>query len=93
MTPPLTAVTEAGPAALFDLAPAPAEPVTGIPAGRFDPAAYDASLTGDGYDWLAGLLAAPQPPACGTCGQPMSLPAAALVLWACPACHPGEAAA
>jgi hypothetical protein len=90
MTPPLTTVTAPEPAALFDLAPASAEPVSGIPAGRFDPATYDATLTGDGYDWLNGLLAAPQPPACEGCGQPMSLPAAAPVLWACPACHPDE---
>ena len=70
----------------------PAVPVTGIPAARFDPAAYDAALTGDRYGWLTDLLASPQPPACPTCGQPMSLPAAAPVLWACPACHPAEAA-
>ena len=72
--------------------PVPAAPVSGVPAGRFDPAAYDAALTGDGYGWLADLLAAPQPPACEGCGQPMSLPAAAPVLWACPACQPAEAA-
>ena len=41
------------PAALFDLDPAPAEPVSGVPAGRSGPAAYDAALTGDGYGWLA----------------------------------------
>ena len=70
---------------------APDEPVSGVAAGRFDPAAYDAALTGDGYGWLADLLAAPQPPACQGCGQPMSLPAAAPVLWACPACYPHEA--
>ena len=84
-------MTAAEPAALFTCDPAPAEPVSGVPAGRFDPAAYDAALTGDGYGWLAALLAAPQPPACEGCGQPMSLPAAAPVLWACPACHPQEA--
>ena len=78
-------------AALFGAGPAPAPPVSGVPAGRFGPAAYDAALTGDGYGWLADLLAAPQPPACERCGQPMSLPAVAPVLWACPACHPGEA--
>ncbi len=93
MTPPVTAVTMGEPAALFDLAPAPAEPVTGIPAGRFDPAAYDAALTGDGYDWLTGLLASPQPPVCPSCGQPMRLPPAAPVLWFCPACYPAEATA
>ena len=76
---------------LFVLDPAPAEPVSGVPAGRFDPAAYDATLTGDGYRWLADLLPAPQPPQCLTCGRAMTLPAAAPVLWACPACHPGEA--
>jgi len=70
----------------------PAEPVTGIPAGRFDPVASDTALAGDGYGWLTDLLASPQPPLCETCGHPMSLPAAAPVLWACPACHPGEAA-
>jgi hypothetical protein len=91
MTPPVTTVTAAEPAALFDLALAPAEPVSGVPAGRFDPAAYDAALAGDGYGWLTALLPGPQPPACEACGQPMSLPAAAPVLWACPACHPGEA--
>ena len=77
MTPTVTPVTAAEPAALFDLAPAPA--------------GYDAALAGDGYGWLAGLLGSPQPPACESCGQPMSLPAAAPVLWACPACHPREA--
>jgi hypothetical protein len=82
----------AEPAALFDLASAPAEPVSGVPAGRFDPAAYDATLTGDGYGWLADLLPAPQPPACEGCGRLMSLPAQAPVLWACPACQPAEAA-
>jgi hypothetical protein len=90
MTPPAT-VTAPEPAALFDLEPAPAEPVSGVPAGRFTPTAYDATLTGDGYGWLAGLLPAPTPPACEGCGRPMTLPAAAPVLWACPACHPGEA--
>ena len=70
----------------------PAEQVTGIAAGRFDPAAYDAMLTGDRYGWLTDPLASPQPPACQTCGHPMSLPTAAPVLWACPACQPAEAA-
>jgi hypothetical protein len=78
-------------AALFAMDAAPAAPVSGAPAGRYDPVAYDAALTGDGYGWLADLLTAPQAPACEGCGQPMSLPAAAPVLWACPACHPGEA--
>jgi ribosomal protein L37AE/L43A len=92
MTPPVTTVTAPEPAALFDLTPAPAEPVSGVPAGRFGPAAYDTALTGDDYGWLADLLGSPQPPSCERCGQPMTLPAAAPVLWACPACHPGEAA-
>ncbi len=91
MTPPVTTVTGTEPAVLFDLDPAPAEPVSGVRAGRFGPADYDAALTGDGYGWLAGLLGSPQPPGCESCGQPMSLPAAAPVLWACPACHPREA--
>ena len=78
--------------ALFTAEPVPAAPVSGVAAGRFDPAAYDATLTGDGYGWLADLLPAPQPPACEGCGQPMCLPAAAPVLWACPACEPAEAA-
>jgi hypothetical protein len=84
-----------GPAqdALFDAEPAARAPVTGVPAGRFDPATYGAALAGDGYGWLAGLLAAPQPPTCERCGQPMSLPSGAPVLWACPACHPKEVAA
>ena len=77
--------------ALFTVEAAPAVPVSCAPAGRFDPAASDAALTGDGYGWLAGLLGTPQPPACEPCGQPMSLPAAAPVLWACPSCHPQEA--
>jgi hypothetical protein len=80
-------------AALFTADPVPAAPVSGIPAGRFDPAASDTALTGDGLGWLAALLARPQPPLCEGCGQPMSLPAAVPVLWACPACHPQEAAA
>jgi hypothetical protein len=77
--------------ALFTVEAEPAATVSGMPAGRFEPDAYDAALAGDGYGWLAGLLPAPRPPACEGCGQPMSLPAAAPVLWACPACHPGEA--
>ncbi|HEY0718965.1 MAG TPA: hypothetical protein VGD68_15215 [Streptosporangiaceae bacterium] len=91
MTPPVTTVTAAEPAALFDLAPAPAEPVSGIHAGRYDPAIYDAALTGDSYGWLTDLLASPQSPVCQSCGQPMALPAAVPVLWACPACQPKEA--
>jgi hypothetical protein len=84
-----------GPAqdALFTVEAEPAPPVSGVPAGRFDPAAYDAALTGDGYGWLASLLPGPQPLACEGCGLAMRLPAAAPVLWACPACHPQEAAA
>lgn len=78
---------------LFTIGPAPPEPVSGVPAGQSDPAAYDATLTGDGYGWLAELLPAPQPPACEGCGRPMSLPGAAPVLWACPACDPTEALA
>jgi hypothetical protein len=65
--------------------------VKGVPAGRFDPAVYDAALAGDGYGWLARLLPAAPSPACQGCARPMSLPSAAPVLWACPACHPGEA--
>jgi hypothetical protein len=65
--------------------------ISGIPAGDFDSAASDRALTGDGLGWLADMLAVPQPPACERCGHLMSLPAAAPVLWACPACHPGEA--
>jgi hypothetical protein len=79
--------------ALFDADPPAEARVTGVPAGRFDPAASDVALAGDAFRWLADLLPAPQPPACQACGQPMSLPAAAPVLWACPACHPQEAAA
>jgi hypothetical protein len=81
-----------GQGALFDTGPAAAAPVTGVPAGSFGPAACDAALAGDGYRWLADLLPAPQSPDCAQCGQPMMLPAAVPVLWACPACHPGEAA-
>ncbi|SRR6266536_4439921 len=85
-------MTAAEPAALFDL-DAPAElAVSGVPASRFDPAHSDAALAGDGFGWLPRLLASPQSPACESCGHPMCLPAAAPVLWACPACHPGEAA-
>jgi len=70
----------------------PATPVSGITAGQAGPAAYAAALAGDGYGWLADLLPAPHPPACQRCGQRMRLPAAAPVLWGCPACHPREAA-
>ena len=77
---------------LFTPETIPARPLSGVPAGRFDPAASDAALAGDGYGWLARLLTAPQPPSCETCGRPMSLPTVAPVLWACPACHPGEVA-
>jgi hypothetical protein len=73
---------------------APADlPVTGLrsrPAG--DLTALDTALAGDGYAWLAALLPAPQAPACEACGTVMRLPAGAPVLWACPCCHPGEAA-
>lgn len=79
-------------AVLFTADPVPAAPVSGIPAGQFDPAASDAALAGDGFGWLTALLPGPQPPVCEACGQPMSLPATAPVLWACPACQPGEAA-
>ncbi len=79
--------------ALFDADPAAEAPATGVPTGRFDPAAYDVALAGDGYGWLADLLPASQPPACEGCEQPMSVPATAPVLWACPACHPQEDAA
>jgi len=79
-----------GQTALFTAETTPAEPVSGVPAGRFSPAASDAALTGDGYAWLADLLGSAQPPACEACGQSMHLPGAAPVLWACPACHPGE---
>lgn len=78
---------------LFDaaaLVPAPA-PVAGVPGECRSPAASDAALTGDGYRWLAALLPDPAAPACERCGTVMRLPAAAPVLWACPACHPQEA--
>ena len=77
---------------LFPTCAAPAAQVSGIPAGRFHPAANDAALTGDGYGSLADLLPAPQPRACEGCGRPMFLPATAPVLWACAACQPVEAA-
>jgi hypothetical protein len=78
-------------AELFAVEATPATAVSGIAAGRPDPGAYDTVLAGDGYGWLADLLSAPQPPVCERCGTPMVLPAAAPVLWACPACHPQEA--
>jgi hypothetical protein len=78
--------------ALFDVAPQAPAAVCGVPGGRPDPAAYDAALAGDELGWLAALLPEPVAPACERCGQPMTLPAAAPVLWACPACHPQEAA-
>jgi hypothetical protein len=74
-----------------DIAGTPAA-VSGAHANRPDPAASDAALAGDGFGWLAALLPAPAPPACESCGRAMALPAGAPVLWACPACHPGEAA-
>ncbi len=79
---------------LFEIAallPAPV-PVTGVAGECRSPAASDTALTGDGYRWLADLLPAPAAPACERCRTVMRLPAAAPVLWACPACHPGEAA-
>jgi hypothetical protein len=82
-----------GQEALFGDDAVPCRAVSGVPARHYDPAASDAGLAGDGYGWLAGLLPGPQPLSCEGCGQPMSLPAAAPVLWACPACHPQEAAA
>lgn len=75
---------------LFALAQ-PTTQISGVPGGRFDVAACDAALAGDGFGWLEALLPVPQPPVCESCGQPMRLPAAAPVLWACPACHPQEA--
>jgi hypothetical protein len=45
---------------LFTIDPATPEPVSGVPAGQLDPAAYDTTLTGDGYGWLAALLPATQ---------------------------------
>jgi DNA polymerase-1 len=78
--------------ALFDVEPLrDSTAVTGLPAGTFDPAAVDRTLTADGYHWLDALLPAPQAPTCETCGQAMRLPAAAPILWTCTACHPGEA--
>jgi hypothetical protein len=77
--------------ALFDAEPAAEAPVTGVPAGQFSTAPYDAALAGDGYGWLVDMLGSPQSSSCERCGQPMRLPAAAPVLWACPACHPREA--
>jgi hypothetical protein len=79
---------------LFDaaaLVPGPV-PVAGVPGETRDPAASDAALAGDGYGWLAALLPAPAAPPCEGCGTAMQLPATAPVLWACPRCHPGEAA-
>src|SRR5262249_11891232 len=64
-------------------------PVSGVPAGRFDPAA-DTALRGDHCQWLNRLLPDPPPPACPTCHQPMRLPPAAPVFWTCPACHPSD---
>lgn len=81
-----------GQAPLFgDTTARPPAPVTGVRASCHDPAASDAALAGDGYRWLAALLPDPQAPACERCGRLMVLPAAVPVLWACPACHPGEA--
>lgn len=75
-----------------DVAPADI-PVTGLRCRPgADLAALDDVLAGNGYAWLADLLPAPQAPVCDSCGTPMRLPAAAPVLWACPACHPAEAA-
>ena len=73
---------------------APADlPVTGLRSRPdADLAALDDVLAGHGYAWLADLLPAPQAPGGDACGTPMRLPAAAPVLWACPACHPAEAA-
>ena len=81
----MTALTQT---ALFAIEPTLAAPVSGVPAGQFDAAAYDTALTADGYGWLADLLPTPQSPLCEGCGRPMMLPAAP-VLWACPACYPG----
>jgi len=68
-------------------------PVTGLRSlPDVDLGVLESALAGDGYAWLAALLPAPQAPACDACGTPMRLPAGAPVLWACPACHPAEAA-
>lgn len=75
-----------------DVAPA-SLPVTGLRSRPVaDLAVVDAALAGDGYAWLKAMLPAPQAPACEACETLMRLPAGAPVLWACPACHPAEAA-
>jgi hypothetical protein len=86
---------EAGDGGLFDITEVSRAdlPVTGLRSRpTADLAAVDAALAGDGYAWLAGLLPAPQAPACEACGTPMRLPGGAPVLWACPSCYPAEAA-
>ncbi|MEU7863873.1 hypothetical protein [Nonomuraea sp. NPDC049141] len=65
--------------------------VSGVRFIAADPAANDAALTGDGYDWLAAALPPPKPARCPACHRPAVLPAAAPVLWTCPHCHATEA--
>jgi hypothetical protein len=92
MTTPLPVGVGDGLFSAGDVAPADL-PVTGLRArSDADLAALETALAGDGYAWLAALLPAPQAPACEACGTLMRLPAGAPVLWACPACHPAEAA-
>ena len=79
-------------ACLFAVETAPAAPVSGVPAGRFDPAAYDAALAGDGYAWFAALLPHPA----GTRVRRVRDADAAAYLGTgavgLSACHPAEAA-
>ena len=78
---------------LFTEAPAPL-PATasGVRRASTDPAANDAALTGDGYQWLRELVTPPPAPTCERCGRVMVLPASAPVVWACPTCNPEEPA-
>jgi hypothetical protein len=88
-----------GQLALLTAVAEPPAVASGVAGARRDPAPYDTALTGDRYDWLTtlptvllptGTAPVPAPPACDGCGQAMLLPAAAPVLWTCPACHPAE---
>ncbi|MFI6530829.1 hypothetical protein ACIBHY_00195 [Nonomuraea sp. NPDC050547] len=79
-------------ASLFVVAPdSTGAVVSGVRVVATNPAASDAALAGDGYEWLAAALPAPSPPTCPTCHGLTLLPAGAPVLWTCPHCHPVEA--
>ncbi|MFD0330463.1 hypothetical protein ACFQZC_25410 [Streptacidiphilus monticola] len=69
----------------FQLQEAPDQMPGALPYLAPDPAGYAPALDGDGFAWLRRVLPPPAPQGCPRCGQPMRLPAIAL-LWQCSRC-------